>query len=268
MARNSNGSGPASGHGKYPTFGVNPFLTGEQFMLVVASNSDLRELIDNMYSQIEYMVSVRGGVLRVTSEEFTKYIVTAFKVRVEFVLHGRWRALGYQSTGMDVRDKWALPIPVHSVLSTIGVAQLGSQGTQVIPLWDRGADELTLSVEQRDTITPKLKAVAHLCDFTLAETISSDTDGVVKVMSLTYLPKAGMWLSAEAAGMEDAAYHGIAGLTPVTGVARARDGASYTLVDSEQLAAALTGQMEMWLPRLTLDRATVVRYKAELAAMR
>jgi hypothetical protein len=267
MAR-SNGNGPASGRGQYPTFGVNHFLSGEQFMLVVATNSDLQALITNMYAQIEYMLGARGGVALISYEEFAAYVVTAFKVRVEFVLRARWRQLGYQSTGMDVRDKWALPMPVHSVLSTIGTAQIGSQGTQILPLWDTGADALVLSREQRDLITPKLKAIAHLCEFPLAETISADADGVVKVMSMTYLPTQQVWLSMEAAGMEDAANHGFAGLTPVSAVQSNRGGAVYTIVDTEQLATALRGTLEMWIPPLSFAKQTVIRYMAELAEVR
>jgi len=267
MAR-SNGNGPASGRGQYPTFGDNHFLSGEQFMLVVAVNNDLQALTTNMYAQIEYMLGARGGQQLITYDEFSAYVITAFKVRVEFVLRARWRQLGYQSTGMDVRDHWALPMPVHSILSTIGTAQIGSQGTQILPLWDTGADAFVLNREQRDLITQKLKSIAHLCEFPLAEAISADSDGVAKVMSMTYLPVKQVWLSMEAAGMEDAANNGFAGLTPVTNVETVRGGATYTIVDTEQLATALLGVLEMWLPPLLFSKHTVLRYTAELAELR
>jgi len=117
-------------------------------------------------------------------------------------------------------------------------------------------------------ITPKLKAIAHLCELPLAETISADSDGVVKVMSMTYLPTEQVWLSMEAAGMEDAASNAFAGLTPVTTVTAARGGATYAIVDTEQLATALRGALEMWIPPLSFARQTVVRYMTELAEVR
>jgi len=235
-------------------------------MLVVANNNSLTLLVNQMYDQMAAKVAAMGGNLEFTPEDFTSYIVTALKVRVEFVLRGRWRGLGYTPTGMDVRDRWAIPVPVHDILSAIGRVVVGTSGLQITPLWATEVDELVLTRQQRDFITPRLQSAAQACGFKVLDAISADPEGHQKVMILTYLPTRREWWATEPVGREDGSTALVAGLIPVTSVERGVNGPTYTIVDTEQVATALE-LVPAWIPPLTLGLQTVVRYTAELADM-
>jgi len=266
MARTETGNGGRNGRTQGPTSGLNIAIPTEQFMLVVANNNSLTLLIDSMYDQMSAKVAAMGGTLEFTLEQYTKYVVTAIKVRVEFVLRGRWRGLGYEPTGMDVRDRWVIPVPVHDVLSAIGRVVVGASGLQISPLWASEADDLVLTRQERDFITPRLQSAAQACGFKTLDSISADQEGHQKVMILTYLPTRREWWATEPVGREDGSTALVTGLIPVTSVERGRGGPAYTIVDTEQVASALE-LVPAWIPPLTLSLQTVVRYTAELADM-
>lgn len=263
MSRQDNGR-PGRMAAGAPTTGLNERMSVETWMLIVATNDALDQLLERQFDQLDAAISAQGGTLKFTTAEYRSYNVTAIKARVRFVLGGRWRGLGYEHFDMDVRDKWALSTAVHDVLSAIGVVRIGVSGLQINPLWDSGADDATLTRNERDRLTPLIQSAFQRAGFKSLDAISADRDGHQQVMMLTYLPTTQEWWTAEPVGREDAASSMLLNATPVSGVARGADGPVYTVVDTERLADALT-LYPTWLPPLTMKRQTVVRYTTELS---
>jgi hypothetical protein len=235
-------------------------------VLIVASNTELSGFCDQMYGYLEAGVQAHGGSIATTSEQFRKYCVTALKVRVEKVIRPKWRALGYDFTGMDVSSGWALPTPMHDVLSSVGTARLGVGEIDIFPIWDKQADALVIDKAERDFITRDLRSVSSQLGITMHDAISADVEGHRQTMVLVYLPHLAEWWSKEPVSREDAAASLLLGATTVRQVSRGTDGADYVIVDTEQVASALT-QLPIWTPELRMERQVVVRYLNEMSRL-
>jgi hypothetical protein len=237
----------------------------EQFVLVcVADNDAFTRAHQIMYNDWTARADAEGGRLGFSLEQFIRYTATAVKVRVEYVLHGRWRDMGYRPTGMSIRDRWKLVIPVHDTLSSIGTVALGASGLQMFPVWDSQADALVFTRDERDSITPQIAAAAEAFGVKTVDSISSDQDGHKQVMLLTWIPTLREWWATEPVGREDGSTSQFLGLRPIVDVSRADGGPEYTYVDTDELATQLR-LMPSWAPPLTLAEYTVVRYMHEFA---
>lgn len=263
MARNESGRGGQQGRGTGPFSGYN-FISMEQFMLVCAYNDSFVRMNEHMYNQLRAGVEVHGGELGFTEDELLKYNITGIKVRIEFVDPPRWRELGYTPTGMNVRNRWAILSPVHSIISAIGPVRLGASGLQIVPVWDQSSDEYVLTRDRRDAITPMIESAAQMGGYKVYDAISSDSEGHQKVMLMTYIPSREEWWVTEPVGVEDGTAALATKLTPVTSVARGRGGAEYAIIDTDQLADQLS-VIPAWVPPLTLGRRIVVNYLIDQA---
>lgn len=257
----SSGGSTGSGYS-----GFNPYIEREQHMLIVASNSDLAEFSEMMFGQIEATLEAHGGRINVTREQFLKYCATAIKVRVEHVTKKDWRRLGHEYTGMNVHEGWALPVPLHDVLSSIGQARVGTGEILIKPVWDQQADDLTLQKEERDLITRELRSACSAIGIRTMLEMSSDIDGHYQTMVLVNVPSLNEWWHHDPIKREDAAAALIAGITPVTQVTRGAGGAEYAVVDVSSLASSLA-QLPIWVPEYRMERRVVVRYLTEVSKL-
>lgn len=245
----------------------NPARERVQYMLVVATNGDLETFSRTIYNQLHAGMSSRGGSFNLPEEDLLKYIVTAIKVRIEFVTSRTapgYRDLGNAPTGLRVTEGWALPTPVHDLLSSLGKVSLDGGDTTIVPVWDGSANDLVLPLAERDRITLILRSVFSALGITYQTDISRDEEGRHAVMVLTYLPSLEEWWSDVPIDQRDAHNAMLLGMRPVHGVARGTGGAEYMFVDTEQLAAVLS-QYPLLVPRYTIERDTVVRFDSEAA---
>jgi len=266
MARQAT-QGASQGRSGSSYTGFNESRESEQFVLIVANNSDLGAFTAMMHAELEASIEAVGGTLDVTPEQFGMYCVTAIKVRVEHVTRRDWRRLGYDYTGMTVTEGWAMPTPMHDVISSIGEIRLGTGETLVKPVWDSASDELVINKSERDNITRKLRSAFSTLGISFQDALSKDVEGHHQVMVLTYLPALGKWWTNTPITREDAAANLLAGMTPVTSVIRGSQGAQYDVVDLEGLAGSLA-HIPMWVPDLQMERRVVVRYLPEMAKLR
>ena len=265
MARNNATKGAPVGRGGSSAHaGFNPRVESEQPVLIVANNSDLRLFATEMFGYIEASLEAQGGTIPITADEFVSYCATAIKVRVEHVIKTKWRALGHDYTGMTVDEGWALPTPMHDVLSSIGRVRVGTGEISVYPVWDKSADDLVMTKAQRDVVTRWLRSACSTLGISVHDAISKDVEGHHQTMVLVYLPDLAEWWSQQPFAREDAAANAIVGATPVTSVIRGAGGAEYSVVDTSQVATALS-QLPMWMPDLRMERQVIVRYLAEMA---
>lgn len=269
MARNS-AAGPPKGRGGSGLFAsTNRKSEGTAFMLIVASNDDLAAFSDAIWYQIDAGIGVHGGEFRVSIEDMRKYIVTAIKVRVEHVtrrLNPNYRALGYEFTGMGVEEGWALPVPVHDLLSSLGEVRISEGASGIVPIWDKGGDAFLLTREERDTITFELRSAFTALGITFQYGMSREQGGRHQVMALTYIPSEGEWWSRDQIDQRDAHSNMLLGITPITDVVRGQGGAEYAVVDTSQVASALAA-LKLWVPDWTMERRTVVRFTNEAARL-
>lgn len=266
MANKAARQGAPEGRNAPSYTGFNPRVELEQPMLIVADNSDLADFCDSMFGYIEASLEARGGRIEMDAQDFHKYCATAIKVRVEQVNRPRWRRLGYEYTGMTVTEGWALPTPMHDVISSIGETRVHSTETLVYPVWKSSADELVIDKERRDFITRQLRSACSTLGLSVHDAISKDVDGHHQMMILIYLPDVQEWWTRTPTTREDAAASMVLGSKPVRNVRRERGGAVYEDVDLEPLATALT-QLPVWMPDLRMERQVVVRYLSELAKL-
>lgn len=244
---------------------VNRFKEGSQFVLIVANNADFGSFAALMYSELRALLDGHGGDTAVTEEEFARYLITAVKVRSEragaqwFLAHGNTR------TNIPLDSGWALPTPVMELLAGIGEVTIGSGDVKVYPVWSKEADDLVLTLEERDVVTRNLRAAFSSVNVPFHTAIPADRDGDFTVMTMTYFPHLEEWWSNEAISRENAATNMLLGLTPVT-VERLPRSAEYTVVDTEQLAAALAS-LPVWVPDLAMHRRVIVRYLVEMARL-
>jgi len=235
-------------------------------VLIFADNSDLRLFATEMHGYIEASLEAQGGQFGVTADEFVSYCATAIKVRVEHVIKPKWRAFGFEYTGMTVDEGWALPTPIHDVLSSIGRVRIGTGEISVYPLWDKAADGLVMMKADRDVITRRLRSACSTLGITVHDAISKDVEGHHQTMVLVYLPDIREWWSQQPFAREDATAHAIVGARQVTNVIRGAGGAEFSVVDTSQVATALA-QLPMWMPDLRMERQVVVRYLPEAAKL-
>jgi len=241
--------------------GFNDAVGVEQLMLVVAYNSDLTDLTNRIFEQFDAMASAHGGEVKFTSDELMRYFATALKVRTEHVLKQKWRTFGYERTLMSVHDEWALVIPLHSVLSSLGKVTHGPLESRIMPVWDPEGDELILTAAERDRLTAVIRMACKQYGVPFESHISKDLDGHAQVMLLT--PVVDGWWSWEPVSREDAAAAMVTGLQPATVTSDGR-GAVVTRMDATQLATALA-YLPTWVPPYVMKRHTVIRYIQEMA---
>lgn len=245
---------------------LNPSVGSEQAVLIVANNDNLATFCDQMFGYIEAGVTAHGGSIAVTGADFRRYCVTAIKVRIEKVIRNKWRSLGFDYTGMTVDEGWAIPAPLMDVISSIGTTRLGTGEISVYPIWDKAADVLVMNKTERDAVTAHLRSAASQLGINLFSEISKDVEGHRQTMVLVYLPDTEEWWSNEPVSREDAAANLLAGSRLAENVVRGAGGADYTLVDTEQVAAALA-HIPFWMPELRMERQVVVRYLTEMAKL-
>jgi hypothetical protein len=265
MARNATKGAPVGRSGASYA-GINPRVESEQPVLIVASNNDLAEFCDAMFGYIAGGVEAHGGTVNITNEQFRRYCVTALKVRVEEVIRSKWRRLGYEYTGMTVREGWAIPTPMQDVISSVGTTSIGTTDVSVYPVWDKTADELVLTKDERDIITRHLRSAASQLGIPLHAELSADKEGHRQTMVLVYLPDLQEWYAREPFAREDAAASLLSGATSIHSVVRGNGGADYVIVDTEQVATALS-HLPYWMPDLRMERQVVLRYLPEMAAL-
>lgn len=266
MARMRN-EGPPRGRGGSGMYSeVNPSREGESSMLVVAVNDDLAEFCGRVFDEIDSRLRAHGGETALEREQVYRYVATAIKVRVEAVDRPRFRSLGHGHTGMNVETGWALPVPIHNMLSSLGIVTLDGGTTRVVPIWDKSGDTLVMDVRERDEVTRHLRAALTGIGVKFENDISKDRDGQHSVMVLTYLPGAGEWWSSSVLSEEGAKHNMLLGLRPVTDVVRGSNGADYALVDTDAMAVALR-QLPFWVPEWRMQRRIVVRFLNEAATL-
>lgn len=266
MARNATKGAPPGRASSGIYAGSNPARESEQFVLIVADNDDLRRFASEMHGYIDGGVQAQGGTYPVTADDFVRYCVTAVKVRVEHVTRTKWRNLGHAFTGLTVDEGWALPVPMHDVLSSIGKVSLGSGETTVYPVWDATADVLVLNKVERDRITRETRAACSTLGISVFAEMSKDVEGHHQTMVLVYLPNLQQWWSQQPFAREDASIAAVLGTQNVVNVVRGPNGAAFDVVDTVQLAAVLA-QIPLWMPDLRIDRQVVVRYLPEMAKL-
>lgn len=266
MARNGTKGAPEGRGGSGIHSGFNPRVESEQYVLIVADNSDFAEFVSTMWSDMATRVEARGGSFNVSEEQFKKYCVTAIKVRVQHCTRVDWRKLGHESTDMSVDEGWALPVPMHDVLSSIGRVRLGSGDVTVRPVWDKSSDHLVLTRAERDVVTRELRAACSAVDIRVFAEMSKDVEGHHQTMVLVYLPQSEEWMGRTPFEVQDAAKSMFVGAKPVTEVRRGSNGADYEVVDTEQVATVLA-QIPHWVPELRMERNVVVRYITEMASL-
>lgn len=266
MARSGKQGAPEGRGGPARFAGFNPQVESEQHMLIVADNSDLSNFIRMMWDETRLLVEAHGGSFPVEYEDFRGYCLTALKVRVHHASRTKSHLWGSSVRGMSVDSGWALAVPFHDLLSSVGQVTIGSSETKVYPLWDTSADGLTITVDERDRITRELRAAYTAVGVRFFAEMSKDVEGHTQMMVLVRIPSRDHWVSRSPFDVRDAARSMLAGATPVTEVRRGTDGLEYAVVDVEQVADALA-QLPFWMPELRMERNVVVRYLVEMARL-
>lgn len=269
MARNS-ATGAPKGRGGSGVFSrSNRKSEGTAYMLVVATNDDLARFTDNIWYQLDAGIRMHGGEFRITQEQLRRYFVTATKTRIEHVTRAQspnYRALGFEYTGLNVKEGWALPNPMHDLLSSLGEVKIGGGEALILPVWDKGADTLLLTREERDFVTLELRSAMTGLGIQHQNDISRDVEGRHAVMVLTYIPSEDEWWHDSPIDQQDAHRSMLLGLRPVTDVVRGDGGADYTLVDTSQVATVLSA-LKLWVPEWTMERQVVARFTNEAARL-
>jgi hypothetical protein len=266
MARNGDKGAPEGRGGPAKFAGFNPQIESEQYMLIVADNSDLAEFTTMMWTELGLMIEAQGGSFPVTQEEFVKYCATAIKVRVEHTSRPKAHLWSTRTVGMSVDSGWALPVPMMDLLSSIGQVRIGSTEVKVWPFWDSQSDGLLLTVDERDRITRELRAAYTSVNVRFFGEMSKDVEGKPTTMVLVYNPAKEEWVSRQPFDNRDAARSMLVGARSVTKPTRGPNGVEYEVVDVEQVATALA-QLPIWVPELRLQRNVVVRYLTEMAQL-
>jgi hypothetical protein len=235
-------------------------------MLVVAANGELRTFCDLIYNQVLAGLEAQGGTTIITADDIIRYVTTAIKVRVEHVTKPDYRRLGNEFTGMNVTEGWALPTPVHDLLSSLGEVRINGGEIVYKPVWAPEANDLILTKEERDRVTRHLRSALSALGLNVFPDMSRDREGRHSVMVLTYVPTLGEWWGDTPISREDAHSAMLLGLNPVTGVMRGSSGAEYTVVDTSAMAQAL-GAMPLWIPEYRMERRVVIRFTSEAAKL-
>lgn len=266
MARINAGGAPKgrSGAGTYSS--TNPQREGTAYMLVVASNDELGAFCDLMFSQIEAGLEAQGGTTPLEAVHLRKYVATAIKARIEHVTKQDYRRLGYEYTGLNVNEGWALPVPVHDLLSSLGVVRINGNEIVYKPVWAPEANDLVLEKEERDWVTRHLKSATTALGIQTLPDMSRDMEGRHSVMVLTNIPSIGEWWFDNPISREDAHSSMMLGITPITTPTRGQGGAEYSVVDTSALALAL-GAMPIWIPEYRMERRVITRFISEAAKL-
>lgn len=266
MARSNAPKGAPQGRattGCHP--GPNPSRGFEQPVLIVADNTRLRDHISNIWHDVNARLAACGGTMTVTEDDLVRYFVTAIKVRVEHTTR-RVGQFGYRPSGMSVHDGWALPTPLHSILSSIGQVRIGGNELIVFPVWDKSADALVMNMEERDKVSREFGAVCGTLGISVFREISADREGHQQTMVLVYMEDSSDWWATQPFAQEDAAAASIVGTKMIYNVRRGDGGADFDVVDTAQLATVLA-QLPLWMPELRMESQVVARYETDMAKL-
>lgn len=213
-------------------------------VLVIADDTNLRNFSAMVFEQIDTLVRQNGGAPSFTEEELLRYFVTAMKVRVERSTPPHIRLV---RTNMRTDDRWALPPTLAYVINAIGQVRYGPGEVLFYPVWNKAADDLVMSQQERDRMTARLRSL-EASGLRFVRAIESKREGVIKVMVLTFMntPSGGEWVSPEPVGVVDAFTASLTGLRPVGG---------------------LSTETPVWLIPYKVDERKVVQYLPESALL-
>lgn len=155
---------------------MNPHAIGDVQVLVSVQNTDLGDLSDRVWDEINAKLIAAGGEFTVTREELTRYFATALYSRV------KWVTRSLPSGGFRPEDKWALPVAFHMVVGAVGIVDVAS-GQRYIPQWDSAGDSLVLERPEWEAITRRLLALEPY-GLRFVKAYEKETTGVEKVMAL------------------------------------------------------------------------------------
>jgi len=235
-------------------------------MLVVATNDELGAFCDLMFHQIQAGLEAQGGTTPLQADDFRRYVATAIKVRVEHATRQEYRSLGNEYTGLNVSEGWAIPTPVHDLLSSLGVVRINGGEITCKPVWAPEANDLVLAKDERDRVTRELRSATSALGITTFPDMSRDPEGRHAVMVLTNIPELGEWWHDSPISREDAHSSMVLGLRSVSNVRRGSGGAEYSVVDTSALAQALTA-MPFWIPEYRMERRVILRFTSEAAKL-
>jgi hypothetical protein len=158
---------------------INPSRIGETRVLVSVQNADLGDFVHRIFGELSAKIAAVGGTFTVSEDELVKYFATAIYSRVMWVNHtmtdGAFRP----------NDLWALPVPMHMVVSAIGIVET-DRGLRYIPEWDKAGTKLLMNREQWEDVTRRLIALEPY-GFRLVKALERNEQGVEKVMTLIRL---------------------------------------------------------------------------------
>lgn len=157
----------------------NPARMGEVQVLVSVHNADLEDFASRVHSELNSKLVVIGGEMTVTREELLKYFATAIYSRVMWVNHTM------DGNSFRPNEAWALPVPMHLVVSALGRVET-DQGTVYVPMWEAAGNDYLLSREEWEDVTRRLAALEPY-GLRMVKALEKDEKGVEKVMSLLRL---------------------------------------------------------------------------------
>jgi hypothetical protein len=145
-----------------------------EFEVIVSINEvELRSFAEMQYQALWAKATALGGDVTVTADELFRLLATAIKARIAWTT--------FKRTEHRIDSFWCLTVPMHLVVSTIGVVEQG--GSRYVPVWNEENDVYTLTVEERQEISNRLRGMEPL-GFTFTYALPADKDGVAKVMLL------------------------------------------------------------------------------------
>lgn len=155
---------------------LNPHAMGDVTVLVSVQNTDLADLSDRVWDEINAKLIAAGGQMTVSQEELVKYFATALYSRT------MWVRRTLPSGGFRPEDRWALPTQFHMVVSAIGRVE-SQTGIVYIPEWDAAGNEFVLTRAEWESVTRRLTALEPY-GLRFVKAYEKEISGVEKVMSL------------------------------------------------------------------------------------
>jgi hypothetical protein len=155
---------------------MNPHSMGDIQVLVSVSNTDLGDLSDRVWDELNAKLIASGGEMTVTREELVGYFATAIYSRT------MWVNRNMRPGTFRPDDKWALPVAMHMVVNAIGIVD-SQTGARYIPQWDEAGTPLVLDRLTWESVTRRLIALEPF-GLRFAKAYEKSEFGVEKVMSL------------------------------------------------------------------------------------
>lgn len=160
---------------------------GVRYMQVLSDTAILEGFASEVYSQInETWLQFHDTDMRVTEEQFLRYVYTAIVTRVSRVTNARYVVNG-ERFNIRCDDAWAMPASIANVLSGIGNVILESPVARLVPSLDLDSvqSKVMTQAEQIST-TNALRAMANddRLKLVFASAIEGNRDGDPMTMAL------------------------------------------------------------------------------------